>query len=50
MHLLLGQIFRVADGRDGGVEIAGDFVADVLGAVFIFFYVLADGEVRVLQA
>ncbi len=47
--LLLGQIFRVADGRDGGVEVAGDFVADVLGAVFVFLYCLADGEVGVLE-
>ena len=48
--LLLAQILRVADGRDGSVEIAGDFVADVFGAVSIFFYGLVDGEVWVLEA
>ena len=48
--LLLAQIFGVADRRDGRVEIAFDFVADVLGAVAIFFCVLADGEVGVLEA
>ena len=48
--LLLSQIFGVADGRDGGVQVAGDFVADVLGAVFVFFDVLADGEVGMLEA
>ena len=36
--LLLVEILGVADGRNGCVEIAGDFVADVLGAVFVFFY------------
>ena len=48
--LLLVEIFRVADRRDGGVEIAFDFVADVLGAVFVFLDRLADGEVGMLQA
>jgi hypothetical protein len=52
--LLLAQVFRIADGRDGGVEIAGDFVADVLGGVFVFLvffnYDLADREVGVLEA
>jgi hypothetical protein len=33
----LVEILGVADGRDGGVEVAGDFVADVFGAVFVFF-------------
>ena len=37
-------------GGTGAFEVAGDFVADVLGAVFVFFYALADGEVGMLEA
>jgi len=43
--LLLAQVLRVADGRDGRAEVAGDFVADVLGAVLVFLDRLADAEV-----
>ena len=50
MACCLVEILGVADGRDGRVEVARHFVADVLGAVFIFFYALADGEVGMLEA
>src|SRR6202020_1338233 len=48
--LLLIEILGVADWRDARVEVAFDFVANVLGALSIFFYMLADGEVGVLEA
>ena len=48
--LLFVEILRVADRRDWGVEVAVDFVADVLGAVFIFLYRLVDREVGMLEA
>jgi hypothetical protein len=48
--LPLVEIFRIADGWDGGVEIAGDVVADVVGDVFVFFGDLADREIGVLEA
>ena len=50
MACCFDEIFRVANGRDGRVEIAFDLVADVLGAVAIFFHALADGEVGMFQA
>jgi hypothetical protein len=46
-RLLLVQIFRVANRRDGSTQIAFHFVADALGSVFVFFYGLTDGEVWV---
>ena len=48
--LLLVEIFRVPDGRDGCVEISSNFVADVLGAVFVFFHELLHRKIRMLQA
>ena len=44
------EILGVADGRDGCVEIAFDLVADMLGAVAVFFDALGDGEVGMLEA
>ena len=40
--LLFGEVLGVADGRDGGVEVAFYFVADVLLALLVFFSELAD--------
>ncbi len=48
--LLLVEVFGVADRRDGGVQVAGDFVADVFLPLTIFFREMADFEFRVLQA
>jgi len=48
--LLLVEILGVADGRDRDIEIAFHFIADVLVAVAVLLYVLANGELGMLQA
>jgi hypothetical protein len=48
--LRLVKVFGVANRWDGGAEVSGDFVADVLGTVAVFFYVLAYREAWVLEA
>ena len=50
MLCCLLEILRVADRRDGSVEVAGDFVADVLGAVFFFLYCWRTEKFGMLEA
>jgi len=49
MHCCLLKYFD-RGWADGRAEVAGDFVADVLGAVLVFLDRLADAEVGMLQA
>ncbi len=46
--LLLVEVLGVADRRDGGVQVSGDFVADMFLALLIFFEGLADLKFGVL--